>query len=133
MAWNKDNEIPDQAVMKLVLTSFLGAQVKDVENENGDMERCVCIPIDRNGLRVGQTGKVSCYCFVNKTQNANRYGWSHWAKLKGSPAFVNKLKSLGFSLPYIGNLKPSNYVFYNENYKKTVAANKVKLSDYEDD
>ena len=37
-------------VLKLVLTNFLGANISYVENEEGELEECVCIPLERNNL-----------------------------------------------------------------------------------
>lgn len=127
----KSNLFEGQMVMKFVLTAFQGAQVKDIENENGDLEKCVCIPLDRNDLREGNTGKVSCYAFIVPTRNANRYGWTNYIKHKVSPTFAAKMKGLGFSIPYLGNAKPSNYVYYNNNYNKAVEGGKVKAEDYD--
>lgn len=127
---NKGIEIPPYAQLKIVLTSFFGARVTDVMDENGNMERCVCIPLDRNDLREGKTGKVNAYAFVNKTRNANQYGWTHYIKLKTHPSHVEKMKGLGYDIPYIGNLRPSTLIAYNNKYKESTAQ-KVKIEDYE--
>lgn len=124
-------EIPAHAILKFVLTSFLGARVDEVMDENGNMERCVCIPLDRNNLREGKTGKVSAYAFVNKSQNANQYGWTHYLKLKLDPNFVERINGLGYDVPYVGNLKPSNYIVFKKNYEEGLKAKSVKVKDYE--
>lgn len=124
-------EIPAHAILKFVLTNFLGARVDEVMNEEGNMERCVCIPLDRNNLHEGRTGKVSAYAFVNKTQNANQYGWTHYLKLKFNPNFANKVKELGYDIPYVGNLKPSNYVIFKNAYEEGLKPKVVKVEDYE--
>lgn len=118
-------------VIKFVLTSFLGARVDDVMDENGNMERCVCIPLDRNNLREGSTGKVSAYAFVTKTRNANRFGWTHYLKLKAGPDFVRRIKSLGYEVPYLGNMKPQNFIFNQSGYQDKLKNEKVKIKDYE--
>lgn len=117
--------------MKIVLTSFMGARVQDVVDEEGNEERCVCIPIDRNGLRVGSTGKVSSYAFVMKTRNANRYGWTHYLKMKCNPNFVKKLNELGYEVPYLGNIKPANFIINKKGYQNTLSGQKVRVKDYE--
>lgn len=124
-------DIPNSGVMKIVLTSFLGARVDSVLDENGNEEKCVCIPIDRNGLHIGQTGKVTAYAFVVKTRNANRFGWTHYLKMKSNPSFVKKVRELGYDVPYLGNIKPAEYISYNKNYRNTVSGGKVKVEEYE--
>lgn len=124
-------DIMNAGILKFVLTSFLGARVQDVPDEEGNEERCVCIPIDRNGLRIGKTGKVSAYAFVVKTRNANMYGWTHYLKLKCNPNFVKKINELGYSAPYLGNIKPDNYVIHKKGYQESLVGQKVKVSDYE--
>lgn len=125
------NDIPNSGVLKIVLTSFLGSRVEDVEDCEGNMEKCVCIPIDRNNLNVGQTGKVTAYAFVVKTRNANRFGWTHYLKMKAHPNFVKKVRELGYDVPYLGNIKPAEYISYNKNYRNAVSGGKVKVEEYE--
>lgn len=124
-------DLPSSGVIKLVLTSFRGAQVKDIITENGDLEKCVCIPLDRNGLVEGKTGKVNVYAFVNKTRNSNMHGWTHYLKQKVSPIFVKKINELGYEVPYIGNMKPKNYIIHKGNYQNTIKPTFVKAEDYE--
>jgi hypothetical protein len=123
--------IGKHSVLKFVLTAFFGARIEDVLDENGNMEKCVCIPIDRNNLYVCDNGKVSAYAFVNKTRNANMHGWTHYLRMKCQPDFVKKITSLGYEVPYLGNLKPANYVIHKGNYENTVEGKKVKVEDYE--
>lgn len=121
------------AILKIVLTDFLGARVEKIMNENGNYEEFVCIPVNRNGLRIGRTGKVSAYGFVSKTRNANLNEWTHYIKLKCKPEFVAKLDSLGYKVPYIGNLKPSNYIVYKNNYNEALRNAKVPVITDEED
>jgi hypothetical protein len=123
--------IGKHSVLKFVLTAFFGARIEDVLDENGNMEKCVCIPIDRNNLYVCDNGKVSAYAFVNKTRNANMHGWTHYLRMKCQPDFVKKITSLGYEVPYLGNLKPANYIIHKGNYENTVEGKKVKVEDYE--
>lgn len=121
-------EIPAHAILKFCLTAFLGARVDYVTNENGDEEKCVCIPLARNGLRVGKTGKVSCYAFVNKTRNANVYGWTHYLRLKMSSMMVRRNRDIGYEAPYVGNMKPSNYIAYSKNYNDEVKRDNQRIN-----
>ena len=50
-------DIPNSGVMRVELTAFLGARVDTVLDENGNEERCICIPLDRNNLHEGSTGR----------------------------------------------------------------------------
>lgn len=129
MATIKD--IPNSGIMKIVLTSFLGARVDTVLDENGNEERCVCIPLDRNNLHEGRTGKVTAYAFVVKTRNANRFGWTHYLKMKCNPNFVKRINEFGFQVPYLGNIKPAEYMLYGNNYSSNNIGQKVKVEDYE--
>jgi hypothetical protein len=124
-------DIGRHSVLKFVLTAFFGARIEEVPDEEGNMEKCVCIPIERNNLYVCNNGKVSAYAFVNKTRNANVNGWTHYLKMKCNPEFVRKITSLGYEVPYIGNLKPSNYIIHKNNYEKNVEGKKVRIEDYE--
>ena len=114
-------------VLKLSLTKFLGARVCDVENENGEMEQCVCIPLDRNNLKKNPNGHVSVYLFMAKTLTANLYGWTHYLKMKLDPNFIKKINELGLDNPFLGNAKLKSYVAVKDAYDKKF----VKASDYE--
>jgi hypothetical protein len=128
---NSINTIPNAGILKVVLTAFLGARIDTVIDENGNEEKCVCIPIDRNGLRIGSTGKVTAYAFVVKTRNANRYGWTHYLKMKCHPNFVKKINGLGFEVPYLGNIKPASFIVHKKSYQNELSGQKVKVKDYE--
>ena len=114
-------------VLKLSLTKFLGARVCDVENENGEMEQCVCIPLDRNNLKKNPNGHVSVYLFMAKTLTANLYGWTHYLKMKLDPNFIKKINELGLDNPFLGNAKLKRYVAFKDAYDNKF----VKASDYE--
>ncbi len=114
-------------ILKLVLSNFHGAQIKMVENENGDLEECVCIPLERNDLKKNRKNQVTAYAFMTKSMVANMYGWTHYLKQKVNPNHLKKMDSLGLSTIYLGNGKDSNYVVYKNEYK----AKFVKADDYE--
>ena len=107
--------------MKFVLTKLFGARVMEAEDEEGHMEKGVFIPLDRNDLRIDPKGNVSVHCFVSKCFTNNKYDyWTHYIKLKSSPTFVKKMNSLGYKMPYLGNLKAQNYVVHKNNYDREV-------------
>lgn len=105
-------------ILKLVLTNFFGASIKSIENENGDMEECVCIPLDRNNLKKNKRNQVTAYSFMTKTMTANMYGWTHYLKMKVDPNFLKKINEQGFRCPYLGNARDSNYIVYKNEYKQ---------------
>ncbi len=114
-------------ILKFVLTNFHGSQIKMVENENGDLEECVCIPLERNDLKKNKKNQVTAYAFMTKAIFSNAWGWTHYLKQKVNPNFLKKMGSLGISCAYLGNAKDSNYVVYSNEYKDRY----VKVSDYE--
>lgn len=114
-------------IIRIVLTNFLGARIAQVENENGDMEECVCIPLERNNLKKNKRNQVSAYSFMTKCDAANAFGWSHYLKLKTNPDFVKRCDELGIKTPYLGNAKESNYIVYKHEYQQKF----VKANDYE--
>lgn len=124
-------DIPNSGILKIVLTSFLGSRIDTVLDEEGNEEKCVCIPIDRNNLHIGSTGKVSAYAFVVKTRNANRFGWTHYLKMKVNPDFVRRINNLGYQVPYLGNIKPAEFIVNKGGYKDSLSGQKVKIEDYE--
>lgn len=105
-------------IVKFVLTNFFGASVKMVENEDGELEECVCIPLERNDLKKSNKGRVSAYFFMTKTQVANMYGWTHYLKQKVNPAFLRKINKMGYSMFYAGNAKDGNYIVHKNNYQQ---------------
>ena len=116
-----------QYVVRITLTRFIGARVMDVENEFGDMETCVCIPLDRNNLKKNPNGHVSVYLFMAKTFVANIFGWTHYLKMKLDPNFIKKIKDLGYDNPFLGNAKLQSYVAFKDAYIEKL----VKAGDYE--
>lgn len=114
-------------IVKFVLTNFFGASVQLVENEDGDLEECVCIPLERNNLKRSKRNQVSAYFFMTKTQVANMYGWTHYLKQKVHPDFLKKINDMGYSMFYAGNAKDGHYVVHKNNHKQKF----VKAEKYE--
>lgn len=123
----KEKQQYSQYVIKLCLTQFIGARVMDVENEHGDMETCVCIPMDRNNLKKNPKGSVSAYIFMARMLSANRWGWTHWLKMKLDPTFLKRIRDLGMDNPFLGNAKLKSYVAFKDAYEEKL----VKAKDYE--
>lgn len=118
----------NNAILKFKLTNFFGAFVKEVEGLDGEMEECVCIPLEKNNLKKGNNNAVNAYCFVNKTNVVGLDGWTHYLQLKLASYFVEKMRNLGYKkMPYMGNMKANNYIVYNDTYKQKF----VNVKDYE--
>ena len=94
----------DRAILKFKLTNFIGAFVSEIENAEGNIEECVCIPLNRNNLKKTHDNTVSAYCFVNQSK-IPLDGWTHYIQLKSAVDFVKKLNAEGYRLPYLGNIK----------------------------
>lgn len=94
----------DKTILKFKLTNFIGAFVSEIENAEGNIEECVCIPLSRNNLKKTHDNTVSAYCFVNKSK-IPLDGWTHYIQMKSSMDFVKKINTEGYRLPYLGNIR----------------------------
>lgn len=119
--------VDENGIAKIVLTNFMGARIMQAYDENDQLEEGVFIPLEKNGIKKGRTGKVCCYAFVTKTNYPSLGGWTHFLRLKVSPEYLRKLNSLGYETPYIGNFKNHNYVVFKNSYQQKL----VKAKDYE--
>lgn len=96
-------------ILNLKLNSFIDSRIVEVEDNEGVMEKGIFIPIDKNGLRVTDRGNVRCYAFVNENQTYTHEKQTHYVRLKGSKAWVEHLKDLGYESPYIGYMRPNKW------------------------
>lgn len=103
--------------MRFNLTGFLGSRVIESENSDGIIERGVFIPIEQNDLYTDPLSRnIMFEAFVNaKTYNSGD-NKSHYIKLKPSKEHAEKLKSLGYKLPYLGSLWPNTW--YGPSFQK---------------
>lgn len=114
-------------IVRVILTRFFGARIVEMENEMGDIEPHVCIPMLRNNLKEGFKGSVSAYFFMTKSTIPDEYGWTHYLKPKVSTEHLRKMDELGYKTPYIGNAKEQNYIMFKNEYKQAF----VKAKYYE--
>lgn len=91
------------------LTNFFGARLMPIENEEGFMEECLVIPLERNGLKPSPSKNVYANVYMTKTMNGCIKGWTHYLRMKVRKDAYVKLKSLGYEIPYLGNGKPSTW------------------------
>lgn len=111
----------NKAILKFKLTNFLGAFVSEIENAEGNIEECVCIPLNRNNLKKTSNGTVSAYCFINQTK-IPLDGWTHYIQMKAALPFVKKINEQGYKLPYLGNIRKeassTSYTTTNKTFVK---------------
>jgi hypothetical protein len=92
------------------LSNFFGAREVVCEDENGEKELCIAIPIERNGLVKATTGNGGwmTFGFVQELDNPNG-AFTHWIRQKTNPAHYADLQRRGLNAPIIGRLKPTKF------------------------
>lgn len=90
------------------LSHFIGAREVVCEDENGEQELCLAIPIERNGLVSSREGRWMTFGFVQELDNPNG-AFTHYVKQKTNPAHLRWLESQGLEPPTIGRLKPTKF------------------------
>lgn len=107
----------DYNVMKIKLTGFFDAHVTEGEDLDGNIVKGVFIPLDKNNLHINRYKEVNAWFYVNKTNVASIEEWTHYVQMKSSKDFMNKMAELGYKMPKMGNLKPSNFTPQNKYHK----------------
>lgn len=102
---------------KVKLSNFIDARMHELEDNDGNMEMCLVIPIEKNALEVDKDKNVYCEMFVNEKTYDSRDGYSYFFKQKTNAKHVAKLDSLGYKTPYLGYMKISKFApaFQSEN------------------
>lgn len=113
-------------LLQFNLTDFFGAEVIEHENEDGMMEEGVFIPLKRNDLKVFKDGRVTAWAFVNRVLTHTHYGWSHFLLMKASREFVAEIRSLGYQMPCLGNMRKSNWIMNDRAYAEACRKNANK-------
>lgn len=93
--------------MTLYLSSFFGTRVVVDEDENGEKEEGLFIPIEKNAL-VCTNGKWLAWGFVQEMLTPMK-GFTHRVMQKATPAYHSRLKEEGLSSPLLARLKPIAY------------------------
>lgn len=96
------------------LTNYFGSRIMPIENDEGFTEECLVIPLEQNGLRVSPSKNVYSNLYMTQTMNGCIKGWTHYLRMKVNKNTYKKLLGLGYSIPYMGNAKPS---WWAENLK----------------
>lgn len=108
------------------LSNFFGAREIVCENEYGEQELCLAIPIERNGLVQGTTGKWMTFGFVQEIDEP-KSGFTHYVKQKTNPAHMRWMASQGLEPPMIGRLKPTK--FYHRKKVRPTGTRVEKIDD----
>lgn len=108
------------------LNNFFGAREVVCENEYGEDELCLAIPIERNGLVKGTTGKWVTFGFVQE-MDCPSGAFTHQIKQKTNPAHLRWLESQGLEPPYIGRMKPTK--FYHRKKVRPTGTRVEKIDD----
>ena len=91
--------------LRFNLTGFIDSRVIEVENADGNIERGVFIPIERNALyEDDRTKHVLCEAFVNAKASSPYDAKTHYLKQKTSIAHVAKLNDQGYKIPTLGSM-----------------------------
>ncbi len=90
---------------RLMLSGFAGARAEQMENENGDVEEYICIPVKRNGCRKNSRGYYTEMAIIEKRfKNAGARGNTHFIVLTDPDYYKNKGRAETYKDPiYIGN------------------------------
>lgn len=112
--------------MRIMLTDFLRARIQEVENEQGDLEKCVCIPIKDNGIYVSKGNSAIVDIEMIKTKIKSPFGWTHGVRQVPFSSLLDAYKSHGVRLPFIGSGKKLSSYRDNKGYKEVIAENFIQ-------
>lgn len=101
--------------MTLYLSNFDGARTVIEEDENGEPEVGIFIPIERNALIRVDGDKWLTWGFVQE-QDVPICGFSHRVMQKTNPAHLRELKAKGLEPPLIARMKPTRFYHRKKNY-----------------
>ena len=91
--------------MRILLTKFLRSRIQEVENEHGDIEKCVCIPIENNRIYVTKVNNAIVNVELIKTNMQNKFGWTHGVRQVQYSSLLDVYKAHSVEFPFIGNGK----------------------------
>ena len=95
---------------KFKLSNYINSRVVEIENDDDVMEKGIFIPIEINGLTLTPRNQVISHLFVNEKLHDTGDGYSHYIKMKTNRKHVEELDRMGYSVPYVGGMKSSEYV-----------------------
>ena len=116
---------------KVKLSNYINSRVIDIENDDGEKEKGIFIPIDINGLFLTPRNQVISWLFVNERLSETGDGFSHYIKMKTDNKHLEKMNALGYTTPYIGVMRSCTfYTKYHNAYSKLQS---TKVKNIEDD
>lgn len=122
---NEYQQLKEGYRMRIVLTKFLRARIQEIENENGEMEKCVCIPIEDNKIYTTKGGSALIDMELIKTNIKSRFGWTHGVRQVPYSSLLDMYKSKGIVMPFIGNGRKKENTRDNKSNREVYAQNFV--------
>lgn len=120
---NEYQQLKEDYRMRIVLTKFLRARIQEIENENGEMEKCVCIPIEDNKIYTTKGGSALIDMELIKTNIKSRFGWTHGVRQVPYSSLLDMYKSKGIVMPFIGNGRKKANTRDNKSNREVYAQN----------
>lgn len=117
-----------ELVMKI--SNFIDTRVVDLEDNDGNIEQCIVVPLEKNGMRVSNNNNVYCKFFVNERTYGDGTA-THYLRVKTNKKLVAKLADLGYQTPYMGLMFPSNFKtsYQSNSYFRNNSTDRVKNID----
>ena len=94
--------------MTFYLSNFVGSRVVSQEDEYGNEELGVFIPIERNGFVRTNDGRWLTWGLVQELDIPS-FGFTHRVMHKTNPSHVRKLHEQGIGVPWIARMKPTKF------------------------
>lgn len=116
---------------KFKLSNYINSRVVEIENDDNVMEKGIFIPIEINGLTLTPRNQVISWMFVNEKLHETGDGYSHYMKMKTNHKHVEELDRMGYSVPYVGSMKTSEYV--TQYHKKMYNYNSTRVKNISED
>jgi hypothetical protein len=111
------------------LTAFKQSRVIEVENDEGELEKGVFIPLTWNDLHETRNGTVSCQLAMWERKNNYYYGQTHSIIPMWTGRFRDKMVALGEKAEFIGYAVP----FKTGNFKPYADPDKPNFVTVEED
>lgn len=92
-------------------TNFIGARVQEIEDDDGIVEECIVIPIEKNGFKKSRYNNVYCQLFINESRYSNTFLDSHYFRLRVDKEHCKRMEELGFKSPFVGSMKPTKFKY----------------------
>lgn len=117
-----------ELVMKI--SNFIDTRIMDLEDNDGNTEKCLVIPLEKNGMNVSSNNHVYCKFFVNERTYGEGKA-THYLRVKLSKKVVAKLEALGYKTPYMGLMFRSIFKtsYQDPNYYRNNSIDRVKNID----